>query len=339
MKVKFARHIFSILFLSFIGASSVLSQDLHFTQFFFAPSNYNPAHIGDFDGDYRVIGNQRRQWASVTIPYQTFAGSFDAHDFLKVKGLGAMFNVLTDKTGDSHFTYTIINLGLSYQLQSKDSANFFTLGMQSGLSNKQFSTQDLKYDNQYNGFFYDPGISSIEAFNNLKVNYLNLNAGFKYKRIINKKSNFHLAASVYNINQPKETFMNNAQIRLDRRFNIEVGTEHVLNAKLSILPLFLFSYQGKYSEYNMGAMLKYNLVNELFNTWKLLGGMWARAGDAGSVFAGLIRNNWTFGASYDVNLSNLQPASQNRGGLELSLIYIWKKLPERPKFKICPDYL
>ena len=55
----------------------MLSQDLHFTQFFFAPSNYNPAHIGDFDGDYRVIGNQRRQWASVTIPYQTFAASID----------------------------------------------------------------------------------------------------------------------------------------------------------------------------------------------------------------------------------------------------------------------
>ena len=86
-------------------------------------------------------------------------------------------------------------------------------------------------------------------------------------------------------------------------------------------------------------MVKYNLVNEMFNTWKLLGGVWGRAGDAGSIFAGVIRNNLTVGASYDINLSNLQPASRNRGGLELSVIYIWKKLPSPPKHKICPDYL
>jgi len=315
------------------------AQDLHFTQFFFAPANYNPAHIGDFDGDYRAIGNHRRQWASVTIPYQTLAGSFDAHNFLNVKGLGAMANMMVDKTGDSHFTYLIANLGLSYQFVSKDSNNFFTVGIQSGWSNKQFSTQDLKYDNQYNGFYYDANIASMEAFNNMQVNYFNLNAGLKYKHLFNQRHNFHLAASLYNINEPEETFMNNATIRLDRRFNMEVGTEHHINHKLSLLPLFLFSFQGKYSEYNMGAMLKYNLVNEMFNTWKLLGGVWARAGDAGSVFAGLIRNNLTVGVSYDVNLSNLQPASRNRGGLELSVIYIWKKLPLPPKYKICPDYL
>jgi type IX secretion system PorP/SprF family membrane protein len=228
---------------------------------------------------------------------------------------------------------------LSYQLQSKDSANFFTLGLQSGWSHKQFNTQDLKYDNQYNGFFYDPGIGSIESYNTLSVNFLNLNAGFKYKHMFGRKSSFHLAGSMYNINQPKETFMNNAIIRLDRRCNFELGTEHVLNAKVSVLPLLLFSFQGKYSEFNIGAMVKYNLVNETFNTWKLLGGLWGRGGDAGNMFVGLIHNSWTFGASYDINLSNLQPASQNRGGLELAVIYIWKKAPEIPKYKICPKYL
>jgi type IX secretion system PorP/SprF family membrane protein len=339
MKFNWCKYKKLWLFLSLFVFVSGFSQDLHFTQFFFAPSNYNPAHIGDFDGDYRVIGNQRRQWASVTVPYQTFAGSFDAHHVAGVKGLGAMFSFLTDKTGDSHFTYTILNLGLSYQLQSTDSSNFFTVAIQSGLSNKQFSLQDLKYDNQYNGFFYDPGIASIETFNKLSINYLNLNAGFKFKHVFGRKSSFHLAGSLYNINQPKETFMNNAIIRLDRRFNLEFGTEHILNNRLSILPLMLFSFQGKYSEYNIGAMVKYSLVNEMFNKWQVLGGLWGRAGDAGSLFVGLIRNNWTFGASYDINLSNLQPASQNRGGLELSVIYIWKKAPQIPKFKVCPKYL
>ncbi len=320
--------------------TGVLSaQDLHFTQFYFAPSNYNPAHIGDFDGDYRVIGNQRRQWASVTIPYQTFAASMDAHNFLKVKGLGAMFNFLTDKTGDSHFSYTIFNAGLSYQFKSKDSTNFFTIGVQSGMSNKQFNTQDLKYDNQYNGFFYDANIAPIESYARLSFNYLNLNAGFKWKHIFSNKLSGHLAGSLYNINRPTETFMNNFSIRLDRRFNTEFGAEYHLNKKWEIDPLFLFSFQGKYSEYNLGLLAKYHFIDEPYNSWKLMAGLFARAGDAGNVMTGLIYNNWTFGASYDINLSNLQPASINRGGLELAIIYIWKKLPERPHHKICPEYL
>ena len=325
-----------ILFFAFV--STLSAQDIHYSQFFFAPANYNPAHIGDFDGDYRFIGNERRQWASVTIPYQTFAGSADAHDFLKVKGLGALFSFQTDNAGDSHFTTNIFNLGGSYQLVV-DSSNTFVFGIQAGMSNKQFNTKDLKYDNQYNGFYYDPSISSIETYDKLSTNYFNLNAGFKWKFIVNEKANLFAGASVYNITQPKESFLQNVNVQLDRRYNFELGAEYRVAPRWSVLPKVLMSFQGKYSEYLIGSMLKYDFISEPFNEWKLLAGAWGRTSDAGNLFAGLMYNNWTFGASYDINLSNLQPASQYKGGLELSVIYIWKKLPARPKFKICPKYL
>ncbi len=330
------RFISGIVF--FIFVSTLSAQDIHYSQFFFAPSNYNPAHIGDFDGDYRFVGNERRQWASVTIPYQTFAASFDAHDFLKVKGLGTMFSFQTDNAGDSHFTTNIFNLGASYRF-SPDSNNTFVIGVQAGMSNKQFSTQDLKYDNQYNGFYYDPNISSIENYTKLSTNYFNLNAGLKWKFNMNAKTNMFVGASVYNITEPKESFFQNVNIQLDRRYNFELGVEYRVAPKWSVLPKVLMSFQGKYAEYLIGSMVKYDFISEPFNEWKLLAGAWGRTSDAGNLFAGLMYNNWTFGVSYDINLSNLQPASQYQGGLELSVIYIWKKLPLRQKFKICPKYL
>jgi len=329
---------FKLVIIFFIVTSALFAQDMHYSQFFFASANYNPAHIGDFDGDYRFVGNERRQWSSVTIPYQTFAGSFDAHDFLKVKGLGTMLSFQNDNTGDSHFTTTIFNLGASYKI-NLDSRNNIVAGMQAGMSNKQFSTQDLKYDNQFNGFYYDPSIASNETYNKLSTNYFNLNAGLKWNFIVNEKTNLFLGASVYNITQPNESFYNNVNVRLDRRYNFELGAEYRVAAKWSVLPKILMSFQGQYSEYLIGAMVKYDFIDEPFNQWKLLTGVWGRTSDAGNLFAGLMYNNWTFGMSYDINLSNLLPASQYQGGLEVSVIYIWKKLPVRPKFKICPKYL
>ncbi|MFM7023422.1 MAG: PorP/SprF family type IX secretion system membrane protein [Flavobacteriales bacterium] len=326
-----------LIIFSFLSVA-LSAQDLHYSQFFFAPYNYNPAHIGDFDGDYRFIGNQRRQWSSVTIPYQTFSGSVDAHDFLKEKGLGTMFSIQSDKTGDSHFMTNIFNLGASYRL-NVDSANTVIFGVQAGVSNKQFNTKDLKYDNQYNGFYYDPSISSIETYDKLSTTYFNLNAGLKWKFILNENTNLFAGISVFNITQPKESFMQNVTIRLDRRYNFELAVEHMVAPRWSVLPKVLLSFQGKYSEYLIGAMVKYDFISEPFNEWKLLAGAWGRTRDAGNLFAGLMYNSWTFGVSYDVNLSNLQPASQYRGGLELSVIYIIKPLPAREKFKICPKYI
>jgi len=319
-------------------AATVFAQDIHYSQFFFAPANYNPAHIGDFNGDYRFVGNERRQWASVTLPYQTFAGAMDAHDFLKVKGLGALFSFQSDNTGDSHFISTVCNVGASYRVTTSARSNF-VFGAQAGFTNKQFATKDLKYDNQYNGFYYDPNIGSIENFDKLSTTYFNLNAGAKWNWQLNDKGKLMLGASVYNITQPRESFLQNLNVRLDRRYNFEMGIEYRLAPKWSLLPKVLMSFQGKYTEYLIGTMVKYDFITEPFNEWKILGGAWGRSSDAGNLFAGLMYNNWTFGASYDINFSNLVPASQYRGGLELAVIYIWRKAVERTHYKICPKFL
>ena len=48
--------------------------------------------------------------------------------------------------------------------------------------------------------------------------------------------------------------------------------------------------------------------------------------------------------SYDINTSDLIPASHKRGGFEFSIIYFWKKKKKnkekiKPKDTICPKYL
>jgi hypothetical protein len=51
-------------------------------------------------------------------------------------------------------------------------------------------------------------------------------------------------------------------------------------------------------------------------------------------------DDWTFGLSYDVNTSDLVPASRNRGGIEFAVVRILRKRPAVPAmFKACPDQI
>lgn len=52
-------------------------QDAHWSQFNDNQLFQSPAHTGQFDGDFRLIGNYREQWRSVTIPYRTCSISLD----------------------------------------------------------------------------------------------------------------------------------------------------------------------------------------------------------------------------------------------------------------------
>src|SRR3954464_6567249 len=80
------------------------AQDPNFSQFFVSPLTLNPALTGKFDGVYRVAGNYRNQWPSISSAYNTGTVSFDA-GILKNRipefdqfGIGVL--VLSDKSGE-----------------------------------------------------------------------------------------------------------------------------------------------------------------------------------------------------------------------------------------------
>ena len=61
-----------------LSTQTVQAQDVHFTQFDATPMIVNPAFTGAFNGSWRASGIYRNQWRSVTVPFVTYAASFDA---------------------------------------------------------------------------------------------------------------------------------------------------------------------------------------------------------------------------------------------------------------------
>ena len=313
------------LFIVFFVSLTIQAQDIHFSQFYNSPLNLNPALAGNFEGDYRFAGNYRNQWNSVTIPFSTFSMSADASHVMGNKNVGAGVVFNHDNTGDSRFRTTVFNVVGSYAIPfKKDSNQKITVGIQTGITNKNLSYDELRFDAQYNGLAYVDGLPNRENFVATTQNFFNLHAGIIYDKKIEERKKLRIGMSVFNLTKPKESYFNNQEIRVDRRFSGFATYQFSVHQKIDIIPAMFYMQQGAYFEYIVGGRGKYMLSETVGAVQSAYLGVFFRTKDAGFITAEYDYNNWHFGLSYDINLSTLKQASNGRGGVELSAIYILK---------------
>lgn len=323
-----------------VSGVKTFAQDIHFSQFYQSPFSLNPALVGDFNGAYRFIGNQRSQWRSVTVPYTTWGFSADSRSIMNSKYSGGI-SLFTDKAGDSQLKTTMLNLvfGRSFVPTNKEKDEF-RVGAMLGATFMSIDYSALKYDNQWNGFSYDPSINAGEQYSRDSRSYLNLNIGAAYAHFIDENRTIKGGIGIFNLSNPKQSFFDQAFVRLDPRVAIHANYLQKLNAQWQLEPMFLFMSQAKFIEFNLGGRAHYVLDDRSWNYEALYFGFLGRTRDAGNLIAGMKYHQWDVGLSYDINLSSLKPASSGRGGFELGVIYI---LPPRPTIgdvkKICPDYI
>ncbi|HLR38485.1 MAG TPA: type IX secretion system membrane protein PorP/SprF, partial [Chitinophagaceae bacterium] len=124
---------------------------------------------------------------------------------------------------------------------------------------------------------------------------------------------------------------------LPMRLNIHGGAKIQLSSKFNLTPQLIYLHQGE----DYGAGRAHEFVGSLYgqymltNQSDLLFGVNYRAKDAIIPFVGFHLGDFTLGLSYDVNTSDLDVASSNQGGIEISLSYIRHKRIVDPRF-ICP---
>jgi type IX secretion system PorP/SprF family membrane protein len=333
----------AIIICVFLFSSIAYAQDMHLSQFNASPQNLNPAQTGLFDGDWRFAGNYRSQWAAVPVPYKTFSLSADTRikKFLKKDVLGAGLVVNNDKSGTSHITTTNVALSLSYiKKLTKDSMHFISVGLQPGVTTKNFDESALTFDSQYDGDAYNAGLPSGENFTNTRATYFDLGGGVAYLFRKNQRTQANVGVSAFHINQPKEMFFNSSTGRVELKTTVSALVEFPISAEIDVLPTFLYQHQVKYNETVAGAFGKYYLkpVNGASTAVSL--GILYRVKDAIIIAGGMDYRNFKVGVSYDINTSKFVAATNHRGGFEISIIYIFKKyVPFVAKKRVCPVYM
>jgi len=315
----------------------VKAQDIHFSQFNRSYLNLNPALTGYFDGDYRFNGNYRNQWSAVSEPFRTFSFAADAKAPIdKYSNFNLGFILFNDEAGLGGLNTLQAGISVSYTHKlNTDSTLVLNGGLFSGINSRSINYDQFSFDRQYNGRLFNPNRENGENFNQNSFTNFNLHAGLNLNYLVESRKRYNIGFSLFNLVSPNQSFQG-SNIPLDMRSNLYIGADHLLSDKVDILPSILYSNQGKFNELVFGSNIRYRYKSSR----NLYGGIWYRNADAIIASAGFDYYQWNFGISYDINTSDLESASNNRGGLELSVTYIWKVFkPTFRKYKACPKFL
>ncbi|MBC8266796.1 MAG: PorP/SprF family type IX secretion system membrane protein [Flavobacteriales bacterium] len=306
----------------FVNAFILKAQDVHFSQFSVSSMGLNPAIVGNQSADYKASFQKRTQWQSVANPFNTISFGFEAKDILKNTSAGLQF--VNDVAGDANFTTSGLNTAINRTF-SIDRDKQISVGILLGFAQRKVDFSKLIFEEN-------------EQLQNPSFMFFDVGIGGNYSVIVNDDFSFISGFSTYHINKPKQSLLELEDVRLEEKYNTYFLSFYQLSNTIILNPSLLYSRQGKSAEFVIGSVLRYNLQPNI----NLISQVFYRWNDAVIPAFGINYSSIRAVVSYDINTSDLVTASNNKGGFEFAIIYIWNKKKRKGKEKIkhyCPRYL
>lgn len=341
-------NILSVAVILGVSSASVRAQDIHFSQFYESSILRNPALVGIFSDDYKVSLQYRNQWSSISKPFIT--GQFSFESKIPVNGESNDFfsaGVLAyyDKAGSIEMKSLSVYPSVSFNKSLGDKYNsLISVGFTGGYIQRSFDPSKMTVNNQYQNGFFDPNNPTNENIGQSKVQYWDVGAGVSFSSgggEYNQVSYF-VGVSGYHFSKPKTSFYNNAFVRMEMKINGSAGLTYRINENWGLMMQGNYTTQGAYSETMAGGLLNWKKPSErqsdpLFVFYL---GAFYRLNDAVIPVIKMDYMKYSFGFSYDVNVSKLKAASNLRGGYELSVVRTG--LFKDPKWEkartVCPHF-
>ncbi len=301
------------------------AQDIHFSQYYASPMTVNPAYTGMFNGTYRVGANYRNQWASVSVPYKTFAAYADyglLHRPFNRYFFGAGLSMVNDVAGDGDLSVTKLTGNGAFHYAVDGARNYYlSIGLQASYIQKKIDWNKLYFDRQWDDVNFNRSRPSYEAGYSPAFHYFDFQLGALYSFVVNAKVGGYVSASVSHAPRPKDSFYG-AEYKLGGRPQLSAGVNADITKAITVYPSFYYQNQKNASELLTGLMVSYKLAPDEEESNKIYMGTYIRLKDAWYPVVGYEFSRIRVLLNYDINYSELQPASQGRGALEISIQYI-----------------
>ncbi|MCF8370796.1 MAG: PorP/SprF family type IX secretion system membrane protein [Bacteroidales bacterium] len=310
---------FTIHIILLIACRIALSQDIHFSQFYAAPITINPALAGYFSNDFRFGFNYKSQWISFTTPYETQLVSFD----FKLKpnkrspnwfGIGGTMFMDEAGTGTLRNSQTSLNIAY-HKLLDKRKKIRISVGMNGSFGQKSINYNMLTFGNQWNGEQFYPFISSGENNTVNSFSFFDVATGMIISAKLKHISNLYVGFSLYHLARPNDSFYSESN-RKAIKTTINSGANIKIRSNIFLEPAAYLTRQKNAHEMVIGT----NFLFYARNTAFLVGGWFRSTGDF-IPLVGFDFFNLRVMTSYDVNISKLYPATNGKGGVEVSLVY------------------
>jgi len=332
-------------------------QDIHFTQFMNTPLQVSPGLTGVFSGDTRIGATFRSQWNDVPVPYRTFSAYAD-HKFVCGREKSGFWSVGLalnyDRAGDSRLT--LFNLGgYGSYTQPLSKRALLTIGANLGVGQRGFDTEDLRSDSQYDDLTgtFNSALRLDNQFNRTSLIFIDLGVGanlrfqseqskqapYKHK----KRNRLDLGFGLHHLNRPNMSFIDDQKVNLPMRFALygdgllEIADDWDLRLGLQA------QFQNAYREYVGIVGAKYHLNSDRGKEVALMAAVGLRFNDFSDAWFPMLelhfRDQLRVSASYDVNVSDFQVATNRNGGFELGVRYLFKRICPINNIKYCPPFI
>lgn len=327
-----------------ILAGCALAQDIHFTQYNFAPLSVNPALTAAYKNIQGTL-HYKQQWKNLNA-YRTQAATFEIKmsqfEWTKAdkltatfkqkvaKGLAFGINAFSDKAGDGSMKQFQGNLSVAYHAHASEKSTF-SGGIMAGYAQRNISPDALRWNNQYAGGIYDPTLPSGENLSSQSHGYFDFAGGLLWSwgedsRYLTANDQKFISAgvSLYHLGRPEQSFLGTSD-RLNWRWTGHVNTLFgITNTSISLGPTALYTQQGPLRELVLGGLVKYKLKEDSKYTGYVKGAAFSVGGyyrhkDAIAPVFLLEMSYYSIGISYDSNISGLKIATSGKGGVEVVL--------------------
>ncbi|MGZ3932116.1 MAG: PorP/SprF family type IX secretion system membrane protein [Bacteroidia bacterium] len=307
------------------GASQ--AQDVHFSQYYLSPLSLNPANTGNYSGDWRLMANYRSQWKDIQSAYKTVSLGGDMNFYPKNQQVSGGLYYINDKSGGNLIVNKIYASGAVHK---KINGYNISLGIQPGMVFKRIDFNAHTFPDQFNwnkGQFDNSTLANNEPNQGQKTMYFDLNTGLVLSKRFNKLEP-GIGFSLFHITRPRESFYATSN-RLTVRKVYNIDLKYYISDKVTINPYAMLDATTKASDWVSGINVEYLLSRTPFFANAVFAGFMWRDGlgttsDAGIATVGFKYKNYTFGMSYDINVSRLHTATDYKGAMEFALIYTAK---------------
>lgn len=317
-----------------------IGQDASFSQFFHIPQLINPALTGTQRCETYAVFQYRNQAQAVTnTAYNTFAAAAE-HRFEGEKNdnmLGVGLVLSNDMAGKSNYQVSQALVSVAGHLRVGDH-QFLSGGLQSGIVQRQINFNQMIFDEQFNGTFYDLSMANGENFSREQMLHLDVSGGVAFSSMGTHP--FNIGIAVYHVNSPNISFTEDNLVDLPWKYAAYLSGATPLGRSQKDFLVYhtMVLFQSPFNEINAGIGYRRNLGE----TNLYIGGI-AKLNDFGSgtirdalvAVVNIEKSGWNFGVSFDFSTNQLARANYSFSTVELIFA---KAFGECKEFVICPRF-
>ena len=318
------------LLIGMMAWGALAAQDIHFSQVDADPVLLNPAYSGFYQGAGRFGLIYRNQWASVSVPYQTFAVTGEMalwRSSNQRNGLSAGLLFFNDHAGTLGYGTTSGHVSVAYYTAlNRAGSSVLSVGLEGAYAQSGFDPSRVEME--------DP--SDLVATNRVGYPLLAVGAAWYYQ----PTGDFHtkVGFSLRNANRPNISYGGLDNVYLERRYSLFARAEYRRWQSVSLMPVVLGQIQGRHRELVYGMDVKWYIEEGGAREVSLRCGLAFRHGDAVIANVMMEYGPMVFTFCYDANVSGLAAASHTVGAFEGGVVYRMSKGAKKRKAIKCPVY-